>query len=182
MGSRTAPAAFLDGLALDRLHRSGVITFLRGLPQRTARQLGVDSSDTEEAGADPAPVSDTANGETGSGVDDDQSEHIRSNLASMTDRLDALIERLQASGYPLSSSDGGTEPDVSPGLPSSADSTWKRFAAAATEAVRWADGIPADAWIDDELMTQARAAVGELSWLLRRFEDGSADAGEPVEH
>ena len=178
--SGTAPAAFLDGLALDRLHRSGVMTFLRGLSRRAARQLGVEPADADQAGTqatspvDTVTVDSDSDSDIDSDIDDDRIDRMQRAVSSMTDRLDALIERMQATGYPLNPSGrGDAEPSSSLSLPPVLRPTWERFAAAATEAVRWGDGIPADAWIDNDLMEHARASVGELSWLLRRLEEES---------
>lgn len=156
----SAPDDFIDGLALDRLHRSGVITFLQGLPRRAAGLFPEPPSGEGADGDDP-----TAN-------DDAWLDLVGSTLTEMTDRLEALIDRLQAAGYPLNPNTGEVEAGEPPaGLPPSLGPDWRRFSSAAIEALRWSDGVPSDGWMDENLVAHGRAAVGELGWLLRLLED-----------
>ncbi len=154
----SAPDDYIDGLALDRLHRSGVITFLQGLVRRASTTFA-------------EPSDDRSSDEQEQDLDAEWIEGVRGTLSDMADRLEALIERLEGVGYPLDPNAPGADDDRPAGLPAELAAAWRRFATATTEALRRSDGIPSDEWADENLVAHGRAAVGELGWLLRVLED-----------
>ncbi len=145
-------AAYRAGLQLDHLNPPDIVAFMRGVLRRAGHAIPEEEEELEPF-----------------------TELVR----EMADRLDLLVDRLMAAGFPID-----THIEIDPGehgegLDGEAATQWRRLEAALTESARRLAGIPLSGWGSDaELVATTRSAVGDVGWALRRLEAEAEDEQE----